>query len=43
MLTEQVQRRSKTAKHPESVKPTHILVAHTQDSHIIDIAEYFSR
>ncbi|MDO8598132.1 MAG: C25 family cysteine peptidase, partial [Sulfuricaulis sp.] len=43
MLTEQAARRSKTDKNPESVKPTHILVAHAHDGHIIDIAEYFSR
>ncbi len=42
VLTEQPERTQHT-RHPESIKPTHVLVAHAQDGRIVDIAEYISR
>ena len=38
-----VTRRGKAVRQPNNVTPTHILVAHTSDGHIIDIAEYNNR
>ena len=43
LLVEQKRPRAKAEKCPKGVTPTHILVAHTHDGQIIDIAEYIYR
>ena len=43
MLVEQGRHRAKPEKRPKGVPPTHVFVAHTQDGHIVDVAEYINR
>ena len=43
MLVEQGRHRAKPEKRPKGVQPTHVFVAHTQDGHIVDVAEYINR
>jgi hypothetical protein len=43
MLVEQGRHRAKPEKRPKGVPPTRVFVAHTQDGHIVDVAEYINR
>ncbi len=43
LLVEHMQTRGKPEKRPKGVIPTRIMIAHTQDGRIIDIAEYTNR